>query len=110
MEKLLLMIAAIEALKGQALDLKVELENMPQTPGGFTQEQVDALIAAEIAKANEAFLLEKGQLEAKVVELQSAVDSIPAQIKAAKIELWEKVKAVKADDEVLKAEIDAELA
>lgn len=106
MEKLEQLILAIDTLKALSLEVKAEVDAIPQTSGGFTQEQVDALLA----KANEAFLQEKGLLEAKVVELQSEVDSFPSKIKAAKLELWEKVKAVKADDDALIAEIDAELA
>lgn len=63
--------------------------SVPVVPGGFSQEQVDAFIAAAVAPLNEKIAL----LDAKIVELEAALVAEAGKLVAFKADLLAKYEA-----------------
>jgi len=100
----------LKAAEDKGFDLGLAQAGIPATDKIYTE----ADLQAEKELVAKPFLAQVALLEGKVAELQSAVDSIPAmiaaEVKTAKAQLLEKIKATKADDNSLVAELEAETA
>lgn len=93
-------------VEGEAIGFAKGVASVPVSSGGFTQEQVDAQIAAAV----QIHIDQIGVLMSQIAEMQAAeAVKIAEAVKEAKKAVLEKIKGVKVDDASLIAELEAEV-